>query len=90
MEPLGKVSRKGWKVKRIMVTKRKSVAELITELCADVNKPCQRSTFMEHMFIASWQASQFQELKENLPNGWALLVMDFAKIDSQLSLGNSK
>ena len=72
------------KVKWIMTTKQKPVTDLITELCADISKPCKGTTFTEHMFIASWQASQFQELKENLPNDWALLVMDCQKSSSPL------
>ena len=67
------------KVKRVMVTKCKSVCDLIDELCDDVKSPCQGSTYMEHVFIASWQSAQFQELKETLPSGWVLLIADFAK-----------
>ena len=67
------------KIRRVMVTKQKSVEELIAELCDDILKPCQGVTFMQHLFVADWQSSQYQHLKSSLPSGWALLVMDCEK-----------
>ena len=40
-------------IKRIMVTKQKTVTDLIAELYVDVSNPCQGTSFTEHMFNAS-------------------------------------
>ena len=37
-------------------------------------------TMKTHVYvhIGNWQSYQFQQLKQNLPSGWAVIVMDFA------------
>ena len=67
------------KIRRIMMTYKKTPADLVNDLVQDVVRPMQGITIMEHMFVAAWQSEQFQELKNNLPTGWVLLLMDFAK-----------
>lgn len=62
-----------------MVTHQKTIVELIEELTVDLLHPTQSVTFMEHIYVASWQQVQYNQLKNNLPMGWLLLVMDFAK-----------
>ncbi|OWF48334.1 uncharacterized protein LOC110453200 [Mizuhopecten yessoensis] len=32
-----------------------------------------------HLFVASWQYSQFVEIRTNMPNGWIVLTADFAE-----------
>ena len=66
------------RIRRVMVTHRGTIKELMNELIHDVIKPTVGVTFMEHKFVAEWQYEQFRQLKQNLPSGWVLLVMDFA------------
>ena len=67
------------KIRRNLVTHKKSVQDLLTEFESDIIKPCQGTTFMEHTFIANWQSQQFNMLKNELPSGWVMMIMDFAK-----------
>lgn len=67
------------KIRRVIVTKQGSVKELVAELVKDVECPVQGVTFPEHVFVASWQYYQYNQLKDNLPQGWILMVMDFAQ-----------
>lgn len=53
--------------------------ELVAELIKDIECPVQGVTFIEHVFVASWQYYQYNQLKNNLPKGWILMVMDFAQ-----------
>ena len=39
----------------------------------------QLKTFSLHSFMARWQRSQFNNLRDNLPNDLALVVIDFAE-----------
>ena len=50
-----------------------SVAEMLTQLRVELE------TFPKHLFNASWQAKEFEQLKNNVPQQWVLLCMDFAK-----------
>ena len=36
-------------------------------------------SYAKHIFMANWQRSQFNNLKDNLPDNTALLVLDFAE-----------
>lgn len=51
----------------------------MAELIKDIECPVQGVTFVEHVFVASWQYYQYNKLKNNLPHGWILMVMDFAQ-----------
>lgn len=41
--------------------------------------PCQGMTFPKHLFNALYQSRTYTHLKNNLPENWALLVVDFSK-----------
>lgn len=67
------------KIHRVLVAKQDSAKELVAELIKDIECPVQGVTFIEHVFVASWQYYQYNQLKNNLPKGWILMVMDFAQ-----------
>ena len=48
-----------------------------TELCDALIK--ELNPFSKHIVNAQWQSKQFSILKENLPYGWLLQVLDFAE-----------
>ena len=50
-----------------------SPKELVDFLCKDLD------SYSRHIFNADWQYKEFKSLKENLPKGWLLLVVDFAE-----------
>ena len=54
------------------VSKFGSVLECVTELLKELGPPYR------HIFNSEWQRDQFQRLKENLPDDWAIATMDFA------------
>ena len=59
--------------KRALVSKTGTVEELITELKEELRP------FSEHLFIKDFQAHQLQELRQNLPQGSAMSILDFAE-----------
>lgn len=66
--------------KKIVVTKTGTKSELLQEFVEhDIRKPSQGINFFQHLHNASWQTSQFQNVKTELPDNWTLQVMDFAK-----------
>lgn len=66
--------------KKIVVTKSGCKHDRINELVnEDILKPSQGTTFLRHIHTANWQNMQFSNIKNNLPDGWILQVMDFAK-----------
>jgi len=63
-----------------LVAKSGTRKDLLKELVEiDILKPSQGTTFLRHLHTAQWQLEQFSFIKENLPQGWILQVMDFAK-----------
>jgi hypothetical protein len=70
----------GEKQRKVLVTRKGTKAELIYELLMkDVMKPVQGTSFFQHLHTAKWQSKQFEKLRNNLPKGCILQVMDFAK-----------
>ena len=65
--------------RRILVTKKGTVTELLDEFVKDVSQPSQGMTFKKHLFNAHWQYMQYQSIKKNLPQECILQVIDFAK-----------
>ena len=78
---LVKVGKSTWMEK---VSKSGSVPECVTELLKELG-PLYR-----HIFNSEWQRDQFQRLKENLPDDWAIATMDFAEIFSASSRMNRR
>ena len=60
------------------------------ELNLDIISPLQNVIFIQHLFTVQWQYFQFSKLKSNLPHGWLLQVMDFAKNRTTLYEGEIK
>ena len=67
------------KVRRVPITRRAKVSQLLDELETDVIRPIINASFIQHLHNAHWQYRQFLALKETLPPGWILQVFDFAK-----------
>lgn len=67
------------KVRRVLVTKQKSIDDLISELIVDTEKPVQSINFVSHLFTAGWQYFQYNKVKSNLPKETVLMIMDFAQ-----------
>ena len=70
---------KDGKWRRVLVSKQSTLQEAISELIKDVVEPVKGTTFPHHLFTANWQYAQYRNLKENLPDTWALLIMDFGQ-----------
>ena len=56
-----------------LVSQTSSVSDLILEFCKQIK------LYSLHSFTASWQRTQFNELKDNLPDDVAVFVLDFAE-----------
>ena len=56
-----------------LVSATSSISELIDQFCS------QLKTFSLHSFMARWQRTQFNNLRDNLPDDLALVVIDFAE-----------
>ncbi|XP_050388651.1 uncharacterized protein LOC126820602 [Patella vulgata] len=67
------------KTKRMLISKTATLGDLMKELVEDVLSPIKNNTFIQHLFTAHWQYFQFACLRDSLPKGWILQVMDFAK-----------
>ncbi|XP_056020048.1 uncharacterized protein LOC125678236 isoform X3 [Ostrea edulis] len=66
--------------RRVVVTKKGTKKELLAELVSvDLLKPIQGTTFFQHLHNAKWQFKQYDILKSNLPKGYMIQIMDFAK-----------
>ncbi|MES9901739.1 MAG: hypothetical protein ABW168_03535 [Sedimenticola sp.] len=66
--------------KRIVITKSGNKTVLLKEFALqDIDKPAQGFSFVEHLHTAHWQIKQFNSIKNELPDGQTLQVMDFAK-----------
>ena len=59
--------------KKVLNKKESTVRELVDKLLLDM------VTFPKHLFTATYQSAQFQQLKENIPEGWIVSVEDFAE-----------
>jgi hypothetical protein len=61
------------KKKKVLITKRGRVPELVEEL---INETVELA---KHIFVAHWQHNMFVQIRTHLPDDWALFVLDFAE-----------
>jgi hypothetical protein len=59
--------------RKVLKTKMGLIGDLVTELVK------QAESIPLHLFRASWQGDQFRNLTKNLPDGWIVMVLDFAE-----------
>ena len=72
------------KVQRKLVTQTEHLSKFMVEFVEDMVSPTKQSTFFEHLFVAYWQFHMYSMIKNNLPAGHILQVIDFAKNRSTL------
>ena len=59
--------------KQELVNKSGTMADCLQELQREVQ------SLSLHLFNASWQSQQFSNISGNVPNGWVVMVQDFAE-----------
>ena len=67
------------KVQRKLITQTEPLSTLMAEFVEDMISPTKQNNFFEHLFVAYWQFHMYTMIKNNLPNGYILQVIDFAK-----------
>ncbi|XP_038055143.1 uncharacterized protein LOC119727354 [Patiria miniata] len=67
------------KPRRVLKTKQGSMGDVLEELINDAERPVQGVSFVKHIVTARWQHRQYSNLKEHLPENWAMMVMDFGQ-----------
>ena len=68
------------KIRKECITKSGTKEDLLVEMVnSDIKRPSQGFTFLQHLHTANWQTGKYEHLKKQLPEGWILQVMDFAK-----------
>ena len=68
-----KVSSAKDKFKLDKVEKTTSMASAVNQLCQELE------TLSRHRFNARWQAAQYQQLTSNVPEGTAVVTLDFSE-----------
>ncbi|MES9905398.1 MAG: hypothetical protein ABW168_22320 [Sedimenticola sp.] len=61
------------KTTKELLTKEGNIEDFLEELMAEL------SFLSKHLFVASWQYQQFNHIKSNLPEGWVIMIADFAE-----------
>lgn len=68
------------KIRRILVGKHGNFETLLNELVSDIEKPAKGGpSFTWHLFSANWQSAQLKKLKDTLPLGTVLMILDFGE-----------
>ena len=69
-------SKKGNEVqenRKVLTVQRDKISVCVEEMCKGLE------SFSSHVFVANWQYTQYSYLRDNLPVGWVLSVIDFAE-----------
>ncbi|GFO27538.1 (S)-beta-bisabolene synthase [Plakobranchus ocellatus] len=56
-----------------------NINDLLEQLVGDLQNPTRGTTFVQHLFTAYWQQSQYDLAKDSLQQGQIMLVQDFAE-----------